>query len=176
MAPTVPILRPPGTPRSSSVTANDEGVHPTGGRRYVSGMQITMDAQDPARQAQFWAAALGYIIQPPPPGYEDWPSYLRTLGVAEDDMNAAAAIVDPNGVLPRILIQRVPEPKTVKNRVHLDLTSGGGPSVPIEEQRERVAAAVERLTRLGATYVLTAEELGVVWAVLTDLEGNEFCA
>ena len=70
----------------------------------------------------------------------------------------------------------MPEPKTAKNRVHLDLQAGGGSRVPLEEQRARVAAAVERLNALGATLVEERTELGVHWAVLTDPEGNEFCA
>ncbi len=69
----------------------------------------------------------------------------------------------------------MPEPKTVKNRVHIDLQAGGGPSVLPAEQQERIAAAVERLTALGARYVETRSGLGTHWAVLQDPEGNEFC-
>jgi hypothetical protein len=60
--------------------------------------------------------------------------------------------------------------------LHLDLLAGGGSRVPLEEQRTGVAAAVERLTALGATYVGETSEHGVHWAVLLDPEGNEFCA
>jgi hypothetical protein len=70
----------------------------------------------------------------------------------------------------------VPESKATKNRMHLDLLAGGGVRVPLDEQRERVTAAVERLTALGATYVTDMTEHGVHWAVLLDPEGNEFCA
>ena len=70
----------------------------------------------------------------------------------------------------------MPEPKTVKNRVHLDLHAGGGPSVPLDEQRANVRAAVARLEALGASFVEEREEMGVVWAVMADPEGNEFCA
>jgi predicted enzyme related to lactoylglutathione lyase len=48
--------------------------------------------------------------------------------------------------------------------------------VPVEQQREKVDVAVARLQALGATFVERAEELGVVWAVMLDPEGNEFCA
>ena len=48
--------------------------------------------------------------------------------------------------------------------------------MPLEEQQERVRAAVERLTALGATFVEDKTELGTHWAVLRDPEGNEFCA
>jgi hypothetical protein len=142
----------------------------------MNGMQIVIDATDPARLAEFWAAALGYVVQPPPAGYESWPAFLKAHDVPEQAWNSASAVIDPQGVGPRVLLQQVPEPKTIKNRVHIDLQSGGGPTVPIEEQERRVDVAVERLTQLGASYVLTAQELGVVWAVMTDPEGNEFCA
>jgi hypothetical protein len=139
-------------------------------------MQIVFDAADPARQAQFWSHALGYVIQEPPTGFDSWPAFLQAQGVPEEAWNNAAAAVDPSGGRPRLLFQYVAEPKTMKNRLHIDLQSGGGPSVPPEEQRRRVDVEVERLTTLGATYVLTTEELGVVWAVMLDPEGNEFCA
>jgi hypothetical protein len=48
--------------------------------------------------------------------------------------------------------------------------------VPVDEQRARVRAEVERLRALGASFVEEREGLGVVWAVMTDPEGNEFCA
>jgi two-component sensor histidine kinase len=64
----------------------------------------------------------------------------------------------------RILFQRVPEPKTGKNRLHLDLHAG-------PEQR---AAEVERLTGLGARLVREISEQGGTWATMTDPEGNEF--
>jgi len=138
-------------------------------------LQVVLDAADPGATAEFWAAALGYIVQPPPPGFDSWPDFLREIGVPEDQWDSRSAVVDPDGKGPRIFIQKVPEPKTVKNRVHLDLLAGGGPSVPLEEQRERVRASVERLRALGAGFVEEREELGVVWAVMTDPEGNEFC-
>ncbi len=77
-----------------------------------------------------------------------------------------AAAVDPAGIGPRLLAQRVPEGKTAKNRLHLDVRVGG---------RDAVAVEVERLVALGATYHGTFDEHGSYWAVLTDPEGNEFC-
>jgi hypothetical protein len=67
------------------------------------------------------------------------------------------------------------KPKTAKNRVHLDLLAGGGPTVSVEEQRERVAAEVARLEGLGAQRVEEHTEMGVHWVVMRDPEGNEFC-
>jgi hypothetical protein len=138
--------------------------------------QVTMDAADPTRLAAFWAAALGYEVQPPPPGFASWEELLESQGVPRDQWGAASAIIDPDGVRPRIFFQRVPEPKAAKNRVHLDLQSGGGPGVPLDEQRRRVQDEVGRLVSLGATEVGEQADLGVYWVVLRDPEGNEFCA
>jgi hypothetical protein len=137
-------------------------------------VQIAFDCADPAVLAAFWAAALpGYQLQPPPEGFSDWPEFLAAQGVPSSEWNTRSALV---GDGPRLFFQQVPEPKTAKNRVHLDLHAGGGPSVPVDEQRAKVREAVARLEGLGATLVEEHEELGVVWAVLTDPEGNEFCA
>ena len=138
--------------------------------------QVAIDCADPAELSKFWAAALRYEVQPPPPGFASWPDFLREQGVPEEQWNSASAIVDPSGSGPRVFFQRVPEPKTSKNRVHLDLLAGGGPTVPLDEQRQRVASEVRRLEELGATKVGEHEELGVHWAGLRDPEGNEFCA
>ncbi len=141
--------------------------------------QVAFDAADPAALSEFWRQALaplGYQPATPPAGFADWPEFLAAQGVPESEWNSAAALVEPSGHGPRLFFQRVPEPKTAKNRVHIDLHSGGGPSVPVEQQRVAVDAAVARLEQLGATFVERAEELGVVWAVMRDPEGNEFCA
>jgi hypothetical protein len=95
--------------------------------------------------------------------------------VPESDWNSANAVVDPDKVGPRIYFQRVPEPKTVKNRVHLDFNVSGGPGTPDDVRRERVHAEVERLTHAGATQVRVGEQRGEFWIVMLDPEGNEFC-
>ena len=142
-------------------------------------VQIVIDAQDTQGMATFWAAALadrGYRLPTPPDGAPDWPTWLRAQGVPEDQWGAGFALDNDDPAQPRLYLQRVPEGKTAKNRVHLDLLAGGGSQVPLPEQEARVAAAVDRLTALGATHVQTTTELGVHWAVLRDPEGNEFCA
>ena len=141
----------------------------------ATSIQVTFDCADPDRLATFWAAALGYKKQDPPPGYATWPEFLATQGVPEDQWNAASAVVDPDGVGPRLFFQRVPEPKSAKNRVHLDVNAGGGHDAPSEERRQRVDAAVERLVGLGATQVAVREQHGERWVVMQDPEGNEFC-
>jgi Glyoxalase-like domain len=70
----------------------------------------------------------------------------------------------------------VPEPKTVKNRLHLDVRVSGGRAVPIETRRQRVDAEARRLADLGATMVGVLSEEGIDhYAVaMKDPEGNEF--
>jgi catechol 2,3-dioxygenase-like lactoylglutathione lyase family enzyme len=108
---------------------------------------LCIDSTDPARGAQFWEAALGW---------------RRTFD--EDDQ----IVLEPpegspeDGLVPDILFLRVPERKTVKNRLHLDLR-------PKDQ-----AAEVARLEALGARRVDVGQGAGVSWVVLADPDGNEF--
>ena len=138
--------------------------------------QVTFDCADPDRLARFWAAALGYTLQDPPPGYDTWDAFLETIGVPESERDSASAVVDPDDNGPRMFFQRVPEPKTVKNRLHLDINITGGMGSPIEERRRLVDTAVERLLSLGATLVRRTEQWGGYYVVMQDPEGNELCA
>lgn len=137
--------------------------------------QVTIDCTDPGRLAQFWAAALDYVIEPPPEGFDSWQEALTAWEVPESEWNSASAIVDPSGVGPRVFLQQVPEPKAAKNRLHLDLRISSGPGTPIDQRQSQTAPAVERLVRLGASELRRVEELGSYWVVLQDPEGNEFC-
>jgi catechol 2,3-dioxygenase-like lactoylglutathione lyase family enzyme len=139
------------------------------------GVQVTFDCADPDRLARFWAEVLGYKVQDPPPGYATWPEFLAAIGVPESEWTSASAVVDPEGQGVRIFFQRVPEPKSVKNRVHLDVNVGGGHATPLEERRARVDAEAARLATLGATIVGGMEKMGEYWVVLRDPEGNELC-
>jgi hypothetical protein len=136
---------------------------------------MVIDCADPARLAGFWAEALGYQVQDPPEGFDSWPAYLTSLGVPESEWNSASAVVDPDGAGPRIYLQRVPEPKAAKNRLHLDLNVAGGHEVPIGQRKDKLADTVERLRKLGASLVEEREQRGEFWVVMRDPEGNEFC-
>jgi hypothetical protein len=138
-------------------------------------IQIVVDCSDPAYLARFWLTALGYIVQPPPDGFDSWEAFLTEIGVPESEWNSASAVVDPEGDGPRIYFQRVPEPKSVKNRVHPDLNVGGGHGALLDERKQRVDAEVERLVGAGATVEGPKEQRGEYWVVLRDPEGNEFC-
>ena len=108
-------------------------------------MGLVLDCADPAALAEFWSAALGYA----------------TLGGA----GSYVMLVDESGVQPKLLLQGVPEGKTVKNRMHLDIEVGD------------IEAEAARLEALGARRVAADQqhEHGTSWALMTDPEGNEFC-
>jgi hypothetical protein len=132
------------------------------------------DCAEPDRLAKFWAATLGYRLQDPPQGFASWEEFLVAHGVPEEQWDSRSAIVDPEGRGPRIFFQRVPESKTVKNRLHLDVSASGGPSVPLEERRQRIETVVERVVGLGATRLRAVEEGGDYHVAMQDPEGNEF--
>jgi hypothetical protein len=138
-------------------------------------IQVTFDAADPPALAAFWGELIGYVEQDPPEGFDSWEAWAEANDVPRERWGDYAARVDPDGAGPRLYFQRVPEPKTAKNRVHLDLDVGGGRGTPMEELRRNVAAAVERAVAAGATKVRGVDEGCEHWVVLQDPEGNEFC-
>jgi Glyoxalase-like domain len=117
---------------------------------------VVIDSRHPASIARFWAALLdGYQVAP----YDEAElARLRDAGTfdPEDD---PGVLVEAPGTLPRIFFQLVPEPKTGKNRVHLDLRC------------DRVADEAQRAIELGASTVAQYAD----HVVLRDPEGNEFC-
>jgi hypothetical protein len=107
---------------------------------------------------------LGY----PPPDVDGIHAFLRALGQREEELGNWYRIEDPSGHGPRLAFQRVTEPKTVKNRVHLDVRAlGDGP-----DARE---VEVERLVGLGATVLRVVTDEAGTFVILQDPEGNEFC-
>jgi Glyoxalase-like domain len=138
----------------------------------VARFQIVVDARDAVALSEFWQTALGYAAEPPPPGYASWPEFAERHGIPREQWRSSA--VDPDGVLPRLFFQPVPEPKSVKNRVHLDITASD-PAAPPEQRRVAVDADVRRLTEAGATAVRTVDSWEGYWVVMQDPEGNEFC-
>ncbi|MDF5757144.1 VOC family protein [Spongiactinospora sp. TRM90649] len=141
--------------------------------------KLVIDCTDPHRQTAFWAAALGYVE-------EDNGAHIERLmamgAVGEEAVTrvgerlawrALAAVRHPGdpvdeqtgtGLGRRLLFQAVPEAKTVKNRLHLDLHVGG----------DRRDAEVARLVELGATVLATVRDRGAHLVTLADPEGNEF--
>ena len=108
-------------------------------------IELVLDCADPDLTARFWAAALGY--EP----YGQSGNYR--------------SLVDPDGVGPKLVIQGVEEPKSVKNRVHFDI------------HHYDIEAEAARLVELGATRLRDEPfvEHGTAWILLADPEGNEFC-
>jgi len=115
-----------------------------GGKRDTRGLDsVVVDSGDWRRVADFWTAALGY----------------RELEAGEDGVEIVGRDADP-----MLSFVRVPEPKTVKNRIHLDVRPSGS-----------MAEEVDRVTTLGATVRGFIEEGGSFWTQMRDPEGNEFC-
>jgi catechol 2,3-dioxygenase-like lactoylglutathione lyase family enzyme len=129
--------------------------------------QITIDCRDADAMSAFWSTALGYEVEPPPAGYLSWEDFLRANDIPLPPAGSISAIVDPDSTGPRILFLRVPEPKTTKNRVHLDIRTDRTDDGKLTKIRELVSA--------GAAEVRRVDEQGGWWMVMTDPEGNEFC-
>lgn len=142
--------------------------------------QVVVDCASPHELAAFWSAALGWEVEQ----HEDFIKKLLAEGQLADDevaevggrlvFRTAAAIRDPEaGQSPRqqpmrgrMLFQTVPEPKSTKNRVHLDIYFD-------TDDRD---AEVQRLIGLGARHLWDGKQGPVhTWVTLADPEGNEFC-
>jgi hypothetical protein len=138
--------------------------------------QIAVDASHPHVLADWWAETLGWVVEP---SDENFIRRMIAEGYASDDetMTHNGSLVwkegaairhpdEPSGLAkPRILFQLVPEPKTVKNRVHLDVRVG----------EQNVEAEVEKLTERGATDLHKGSQGPHWWVTMADPEGNEFC-
>ncbi|ADG79687.1 Glyoxalase-like domain-containing protein OS=Tsukamurella paurometabola (strain ATCC 8368 / DSM/ CCUG 35730 / CIP 100753 / JCM 10117 / KCTC 9821 / NBRC 16120 / NCIMB 702349 / NCTC 13040) OX=521096 GN=Tpau_3097 PE=4 SV=1 [Tsukamurella paurometabola] len=139
----------------------------------VRQIQVTFDCADPKKVALFWCEVLGYVVPPPPPGFDSWDAFEQTLPPGQH--GSVFACVDPHGVGPRLFFQRVPEGKVVKNRVHLDVRVGTG--LVGAERLAALEAECARLIPLGATRfeLLEADGVNESCLVMQDIEGNEFC-
>jgi hypothetical protein len=140
--------------------------------------QLTIDANDPAVLARFWAQALGYQPTPPAEPETTWHAHYRSrLG---EDAAFDDRLFDPAGLRPPIWFQEVPEAKAGKNRLHLDLfPTGRDNALPMERRIEIVETKVAELIRLGATAERRTRyddpEDPIYAVVMHDPEGNEFC-
>jgi hypothetical protein len=135
-------------------------------------IQVTIDSAEPHAQADWWAEALGWRVEP-----QDEAFIRRMVEAGQADeadttthrgalvWAVGAAITSPDPGRPRVLFQRVPEARTGKNRVHLDVHVGAG----------RREAEVARLVGLGATELWREAQGPLEWVTLADPEGNEFC-
>ncbi|HEX4094734.1 MAG TPA: VOC family protein [Trebonia sp.] len=142
--------------------------------------QLVINCADPDRMARFWADALGYELEPPPPGFADWDDWRRDMGLLGTVGVGADSIIDPDGSGPRIWFQVVPDGKTVPNRLHVDIHASGGPAVPYTIRRERMVAVARRLCDLGASMIDPGAwkdddaTTGPYAVAMRDPEGNEF--
>ena len=119
-------------------------------------LDVVVDCHHPASLARFWAAALdGYAVAPYDEAELD---RLRAAGIDDPEDDPTVLVEPSSGGGPRLWFQLVPEPKLVKNRVHLDLACAD------------VGAEAERLAGLGARVLATPGR----WVTMADPEGNEF--
>ncbi|PRA13892.1 glyoxalase [Arthrobacter sp. MYb211] len=130
--------------------------------------QVTFDCRDLEVMTQFWAIALEYQEEQPPLGHTSWAEWAAAQGIPRDQWRGA--LVDPNGYGPRLFFQPVPERKTAKNRVHLDVTVTRPEDTPAERS-ERRETHVARCVAAGACVLSRAQ----AFIVMADPEGNEFC-
>ncbi|MEV0390703.1 VOC family protein [Nonomuraea sp. NPDC050643] len=136
-------------------------------------VQVAFDCADPQRLAEFWAEAIpGYAFPPPPEGHLSWEGWAEGEGIPEAERNVMRVLIDQCGKRPALYFQRVPESKSAKNRLHLDVKISGGLSG--EERGQRIEEEVVRLMKLGAT-VVERRSPPERWVVMADVEGNEFC-
>ena len=139
--------------------------------------QLVIDCSSPEPLAHFWAEALHYVIAPPPTGFDSWDDFYASIGLPDDELGIGDdRIEDPNGEGPSIWFQVVPEKKSIKNRIHIDVHASGGRGKPLETRRELVEAEATRLEALGATRLKANLEEGLDHYALAmaDPEGNEF--
>ncbi|GIE98437.1 VOC family protein [Paractinoplanes rishiriensis] len=139
-------------------------------------IQITIDCADPASLGAFWAEALDYQVQDPPPGFDSWKQALVAMNIPEERHNDANAVVDPAGTGPRVFFQKVPEGKQAKNRVHLDVRAA--PGLAGDDRMAALETEADRLIKLGATRIERHEPappLAAGHIIMADPEGNEFC-
>jgi hypothetical protein len=140
--------------------------------------QLTIDANDPAVLARFWAQALGYQPTPPAEPQTTWHAhYHARLGA---DAAFGDRLFDPAGLRPPIWFQEVPEAKAGKNRLHLDLfPTGRDNALPMQERIEIVEAKAAELIRLGASVERRTRhddpQDPIYAVVMHDPDGNEFC-
>ena len=120
--------------------------------------EISLDCHDPDRLADFWTAALDWVVLEREPG-------LVEVGPARATDQALLDAVRSGPVPPTMFLAAVEEGKVVKNRMHLDLS-------PVDRSRDE---EVERLLALGATRADVGQTGEESWVVLADPEGNEFC-
>jgi hypothetical protein len=131
-------------------------------------IHLTLDCAQPTKLAEFWKFALGYADQPPPSPFTSREEWLATFDLPDDDADDGAWLHDPTGIGPNLSLQQVSEPKTVKNRLHMDIDIAG----PVENREALLTTEATRLANAGATMVRPYDGHHIV---LADPEGNEFC-
>jgi hypothetical protein len=141
------------------------------GATVAARIDLTFDCENARLLREFWKTALGYVDEPPPAPFKTRAEWLAQFDRPEDDSEDVGAwLCDPDGVGPRLSILTVPEPKTAKNRLHIDIRVSGHGSPGDRWERIRTEAA--RLVQAGGSVL---EEFEGHHILMADPEGNEFC-
>ncbi|HET6921112.1 MAG TPA: VOC family protein [Jiangellaceae bacterium] len=133
-------------------------------------IQVTFDVHDLKVMSRFWALALVYEEEPPPPGFSSWEEFAERNELPPQLWRAA--VVDPERKRPRLFFQPVPEGKTAKNRVHVDIRASAG--VEDEAGRQRARQHAQPLVEAGASVPQEKDE-PIGWCIVMGTRGNEFC-
>lgn len=138
-------------------------------------LHIVFDCADPDRLARFWIEALGGYDFPVgvPEGFAGWDEWADANDIPLDQRNTGRTLVDKDRDRPDIFFLQVPEPKQVKNRVHLDIKVAAG--LGGAERRTAIEAEADRLTALGATVGERLDSPDGYHIIMRDPEDNEFC-
>lgn len=137
-------------------------------------IQVVLACEDPASLSEFWADALGYVLQPPPEGFSTWDEFADSVGFPEENRNDFSAVIDPEGTGPRFLFERY-DGGAPNQRVHVDINVISD-RVEDEERKRILVGERGRLEALGAKFKREATGLaGEYWIEMYDPEGNWFC-
>ena len=137
-------------------------------------LQIAFDCKDPVKLSDFYAKALRYKREDAPPGFATIEEWLQARGVPVAEWDDGRAIIDPQGVWPRIWFHKMPTPKPSKNRIHLDIYVGLPPRATLAERKALVDPEVRRMLALGAKISEAVEDGDYYFVTCLDPEGNEF--
>lgn len=139
-----------------------------------STIQIVFACSEPQALAAFWAEALGYVLQPPPDGFESWEAFADEVGIPVDERGDLAAVVDPTGTGPRLLFERW-DTGPPQKRTHIDINSVDR-TLEGDERAQALDKERARLEALGAAFHRKATgKAGETWIEMFDPEGNWFC-
>lgn len=138
---------------------------PTPPRRW----QLVITTSDPARAAQFWRHALGYVAQPPPTDYPTWDDYAADHGIDLAQGTDVEVAIDPTGAAPRIMFVR--DDPTSRGPISIEILTVDSAA---KATSQSIRTEADGLRSAGATHLRTVEDQNHPWAQLLDPDDNPF--